>query len=212
MSFCSNCGSQIPDGTRFCPSCGAQQVQQAAPQNNYAQPQQAVPQYNYVQPQPQSPASMSKKDKTNAMGGWFKFLINIALFLGALANIGSAAQLIAGQPYGGSEEKEFCYELLPKLKTADTFYIVLCFVLVAYAIFVRFRLSGFKKSAPFFLYGLYVINIIGGIVYIILMNNAFKDLGEKPDFSSTAASLVITVIFLIINIVYFQKRKQYFTE
>lgn len=23
MSFCPNCGTQIPDGSRFCPNCGA---------------------------------------------------------------------------------------------------------------------------------------------------------------------------------------------
>ena len=22
MSFCGNCGAQIPDGTKFCPECG----------------------------------------------------------------------------------------------------------------------------------------------------------------------------------------------
>ena len=25
MAFCMNCGSQLPDGSRFCGSCGAQQ-------------------------------------------------------------------------------------------------------------------------------------------------------------------------------------------
>ena len=25
MAFCSQCGTQVPDGTKFCPNCGAQQ-------------------------------------------------------------------------------------------------------------------------------------------------------------------------------------------
>jgi len=34
--FCQNCGNQIPDGTNFCPNCGAGANQSAPP--NYVQP------------------------------------------------------------------------------------------------------------------------------------------------------------------------------
>lgn len=43
MAFCSNCGSQLPDGIQFCPNCGAPQLsgnvdaaymQGGNPQNN----------------------------------------------------------------------------------------------------------------------------------------------------------------------------------
>lgn len=41
MAFCSKCGAQLPDGTQFCPSCGAQQgaaaPAQDAPQTEPAQ-------------------------------------------------------------------------------------------------------------------------------------------------------------------------------
>lgn len=47
MSFCPNCGTQIPDGSRFCPNCGApagggyqQQPQQQYQQQYQQQPQQ----------------------------------------------------------------------------------------------------------------------------------------------------------------------------
>lgn len=32
MAFCMNCGSQLPDGSRFCGICGAQQGEQPAGQ------------------------------------------------------------------------------------------------------------------------------------------------------------------------------------
>ena len=38
MSFCTNCGTQIPDGSRFCPNCGAPVG--ANPQPQYQAPQQ----------------------------------------------------------------------------------------------------------------------------------------------------------------------------
>ncbi|MCW4012430.1 MAG: zinc ribbon domain-containing protein [Candidatus Bathyarchaeota archaeon] len=38
MPYCSNCGTQITDGSKFCSNCGAPQQQQAPPQQQYAQP------------------------------------------------------------------------------------------------------------------------------------------------------------------------------
>lgn len=45
MAFCSNCGTQIPDGSIFCPGCGSKCV--ATPQTpSYAEP--VLPQDTYV--------------------------------------------------------------------------------------------------------------------------------------------------------------------
>ena len=61
MAFCNQCGASVPDGTRYCPSCGTEQSAQAAAQpqqTSYTQPQQP----SYTQPQqsaytqPQQPA------------------------------------------------------------------------------------------------------------------------------------------------------------
>lgn len=51
MAFCTNCGAQAPDGTKFCPSCGqkievkapAVSVQEAPAQQSYTAPVQATP-------------------------------------------------------------------------------------------------------------------------------------------------------------------------
>ena len=56
MPYCSNCGTQIAEGSKFCSSCGAPQQQQAPPQQQYAQPpppptQTYNQQPNYNQPQ-----------------------------------------------------------------------------------------------------------------------------------------------------------------
>lgn len=34
--FCQNCGSQVPDGTRFCPKCGAEVNSTAQKISNFA--------------------------------------------------------------------------------------------------------------------------------------------------------------------------------
>lgn len=50
---CTNCGTQLAEGTTFCPNCGAQQAAPQAP----VQPQQPV--YGY-QPAPQAAAQPGK--------------------------------------------------------------------------------------------------------------------------------------------------------
>ena len=58
MSFCQNCGQQIPDGAPQCPNCGMPLMQQAMnqqpvyQQNPYPNQQQVVPNINTQQQQP----------------------------------------------------------------------------------------------------------------------------------------------------------------
>ncbi len=48
--YCSNCGNQMPDGSRFCRECGAAQAPSQASQE--PQPYQAPPQAQFVPPPP----------------------------------------------------------------------------------------------------------------------------------------------------------------
>ncbi len=50
MAFCSNCGTQYNEGTRFCPRCGAN-----ATPAGYAAPPQPVPYGGYAPPPQQAP-------------------------------------------------------------------------------------------------------------------------------------------------------------
>ena len=52
MSFCGNCGAQIPDGTKFCPECGQKvAVQQPAPAEPVQSAYEAPAQQSYEAPQ-----------------------------------------------------------------------------------------------------------------------------------------------------------------
>lgn len=82
MSFCSYCGAQIPDGTKFCPECG-QKVEAAptepaqpayeAPQQTYtppAQPSYEAPQQTYTPPaQSYTPPAQTYAPPTQSGGG-----------------------------------------------------------------------------------------------------------------------------------------------
>ena len=55
MSFCGNCGAQIPDGTKFCPECGQKvAVQQPVPAEPVQSAYEAPAQQSYTPPVQQS--------------------------------------------------------------------------------------------------------------------------------------------------------------
>ena len=55
MSFCGNCGAQIPDGTKFCPECGQKvAAQQPVPAEPVQSAYEAPAQQSYTPPVQQS--------------------------------------------------------------------------------------------------------------------------------------------------------------
>ena len=79
--YCSNCGTQIPDDSKFCTACGtAVAVVHAAPK---AQPAPAAQPQPVVQPQPAArpePAAKTKTEKKRAPA-WVSILVIVAAFL-----------------------------------------------------------------------------------------------------------------------------------
>lgn len=74
MAFCGKCGTQVNDGTKFCPSCGATIE---APAQQQAQ-QQAQPNYQQQTAQPVQqldPAQDAQQNKTMAVLAYIIFFI-----------------------------------------------------------------------------------------------------------------------------------------
>ena len=68
MSFCSHCGAQLPEGTKFCTECGQKldsvpQPPREEPVQSYTPPVQPENGGAYVPP-PAAPASVKKKSDT----------------------------------------------------------------------------------------------------------------------------------------------------
>ena len=82
MAFCNNCGTQIPDGAAFCPSCGAKYTPvPAAPtyqQPTYQQPTYQQPVYGY-----QPPVANAQPEVST--GAKVKGFIGMGLGIGSLA-------------------------------------------------------------------------------------------------------------------------------
>ena len=83
--FCGHCGSEVKDGARFCPGCGAPVAAGAAAA---AQPQQAYqqPQQQYAQPQyAQQPYQQAQYVQAVPLGAKSKIAAGLlAIFLGSL--------------------------------------------------------------------------------------------------------------------------------
>lgn len=204
--FCRTCGNQIPDGSAFCPKCGtrvAPPVEQPQPiPVDYQQPNYGGYQsFNgYQQPlQPELPMK------------WYKFLIYVSLFLGALLNLISGISIMTGGQYQGAAE--YVYMMFHGLKTLDVLTGILMLVSAAFSIYTRFRLSGYYKNGPLMLTYLYSFNVLVNLFYIIgtfvvLPGEITAELDIASDFGSLAAS----VAMIFINRTYFNKRMHLFTK
>jgi len=95
MAFCKNCGTEIPEGARFCPACGTVSEEPAeAQQTYYEQPEQAQQTY-YAQPESEysAPVEASPAETGSIFGkgiaavimAWFPITSIVAIILGSIA-------------------------------------------------------------------------------------------------------------------------------
>ena len=194
--YCSNCGGLVPDGQYTCPNCGAyvgstgqtynapnQNMQQGYYQNNIPYTQQSV--------QPE----LGMK--------WFKFVIYFQLFLSALVNIINGFRISTGLHYG----------VTSRLKMLDVCIGICIVVLGVLALITRFMLSGYKKCGPSMYIGLLIANIVIGFIYIaafyFIVSSVSPDVSISGD---TFITLETNMTLLVLNIIYFKKRKHLFVN
>ena len=185
--FCPNCGASVNDGNSFCANCGA-----------------PLSTANAQQPQYQQPLAPEPKMK------WFKFIIYFGLFAGALVNFLSGFSLLTGSIYEG--DAELVYAFFDELESIDTLVGIALIALAAFGVFVRFRLSGFYQNGPALLNATYIAAIVISIVYLMGVSSVLGDFAEGMDFSSYISSVVSSIAMVIINTIYFKKRKHLFVN
>ncbi|MCG3222846.1 MAG: zinc-ribbon domain-containing protein [Candidatus Heimdallarchaeota archaeon] len=90
--YCNNCGANLPEGTKFCPNCGADSGVAAQPAK--AQPQQANIQYSGTQPYSPPPTPYKPKEPILALIlSWFVMLGLGHMYAG---KVGKGLGLLAG--------------------------------------------------------------------------------------------------------------------
>ena len=212
--FCSKCGKENPDNSKFCYHCGATlNPAQAGFDGGQNQAFHGNPN-NYNAGAPAGYMSFTKTCIYNAerqgIGmNWFKFIIYFQLFASALLTFFTGMLTITGEHYGGYADMVYS-TFGSGLQIVDIIYGLCSFVIVGVALLARQNLAKFRAKgiSQYFVVmgGAVVLGILYYIVVSIITKIAFFDLM----IPSSIASLATSVLMLCLNVAYFNNRRQLF--
>ena len=201
--FCPHCGANIADNSVYCPYCNGNISEEARASSQNESP------YYIAGNQATPPKEANPLNDPRGMK-WFKFIIYVQLFLAAIMNTLTAVSVLSGNVYSGKAEQ--VYSTFPKMKGADIFYGVCLLAIAAFAIFVRFRLAGFYRNGPAMYYSLQVASLVVSVGYVFIASLILGvSFGSMMNVSSSA-SLVTSIVMLVVNINYFGKRSDLFVN
>lgn len=212
--FCKECGAEIPEGQYTCFVCGAYtgsvQVSENSQINvNYTSQYQVNNTYQNLMNQAVD-TSYSVQPEIGMK--WYKFVVNFMLFFSAVLNLFGGIATIKGGHYvdeQGVNRAEAVYAVYSGLKTIDIVMGVFCICLAAYALFVRQMLVNKKRIAPILFIAIYVVDIVAVIFYsMAVVNVAHLSISDILDIKDIAINLV----WVVINAIYFAKRKHIFVN
>ncbi len=201
MSFCSNCGAEIKqENQAFCSNCGAKIGEATAAYTN------SNPVYSQPVNQPVATPFPMK---------WYKFLIYFLLFAGAVVNIAFGFNYITGDIYTVQSDTKVTGEMVyavfgSGLKTVDVLYGVFGILIAVFGFYTRSRLAKYKANGPTCLYVLYIISAVAGLLYLIAVKSIVGTDLDIP--STTIVSAVTSFVMVLLNVIYFNKRKSLFTN
>jgi len=163
MSYCSKCGKELGDGTRFCPMCGFDTMSQGSGNNsgnNYNQ--NAGPQYN--------------SNQSRDMGGTLTIIMVLGI-LWAIGTIGVAIVCFLGEGY--------LFYFTGGLLFVAGILSLLCGLFTLLSCINIYKLENHQQACTYCLIGSIIALVVGGIiigvvgiVFYFLMKN------EKNRFSS----------------------------
>lgn len=212
--FCGHCGTNVDDNVKYCPSCGApvQSAQSAQsfeqnPLPPYTEPAQVngrtwkeIKQLGYI---------IGSDGKSYGIG-WMKFLLYFSFFAGAVTSLFSALNILTGMQYGS--DAALVYEAFPAMKAVDIIFGLLAILYSAGLIFVRYQISGLKRTAMQSYLAIFIFGLIVGYGYLL----AASIVVGTPITSALGETLghdVASFIMFIINYaVYFKHRSSVFVN
>lgn len=138
---------------------------------------------------------------------WYHFTIYFSLFASALINFVAGIQYMSGVQYDGMAD--YVYYVYDGLKAVDTLYGIICIGVAVLCIFTRFQLARFKVNGPMLLNIIYAVDAAVPLLYLGIVSSIT---GMNLISSSTASSVVGSIGIIIINSVYYKKRKHLFVN
>ena len=149
---------------------------------------------------------------------WYKFLINFALFASAVLGVISAIGMLTGSVYG--EDKEVVYEVFSSIKTVDTIFAIIYIAAAVFYVYTRFALSGYKAIGPVLVMVVYAINGVLSLAYnltVMSMIDKYSKIISTSEYKTSlitnaVTTVVVSIIMIIANKIYFDKRKALFVN
>ena len=214
MAYCTYCGTKLVDGTRFCPNCGnpvGETEGDGRPDPGIGQP------YGVGAAGGQAPYSSagssydsgnrSAADPAGMPMGWHKFLM-VIFIIGGIISILNGITMLTGIQYSmQGADPDAVYSYFPGLRMWDYVYGVICIALGVFQIYVRNRLNGFYANGPKLLMIFYIVGIVTSVLYLF---NASAIIGDAP--VESIGSVIVSVVMMIINYIYYRKRKELFVN
>ena len=194
--FCSSCGTQMEEGTLFCPNCGKSvddnlAVNETA--NNGAQQPEGA--YQYYNPNP-------------VLGlKWAHFLGYFALWAGALLNLVTGFQCITGLIYGG--DAGLVYAFYGGLQVLNILYGICLLGVVALGVITALSIIKCKKQTGKLVCLVYLVQSVLTVVYLI---GTSIILGSFAGDASVIMQIVISIVMIFVNRTYFNNRRDVYVN
>ena len=222
--FCPNCGTQLPDGSTSCPSCGATIGVPAQEAPVTPEPEPTTPPIPGAPPVPgatQYESSASYPVPADAVDAsaapplkGSKFVSGVQLFLSALSLAGTGVMLLTGAQYMTEygNAKDLVYTFYAGLQVVDIVFAVVFIALAVFAIVVRMNLAKFKRGATNQYLAFLGGNIVAQILYLVALAIVTQVGPLETLDSSTVIQLVSSVVMIVLSKIYFDKRAYLFTN
>lgn len=114
---------------------------------------------------------------------------------------------MTGGIYSGLASLVYAY--YPALKIVNILFGIIFLALAAFSVYVALQLKGFKKGAPQLLMYLYIAALAVAILYAILN---LIIVGSLSGLSTIIIEIIVSIVMIILNKIYFDKRKHLFVN
>lgn len=215
---CAACGQLVLEGTKYCPSCGAKIEEQTGFQETvdaaFTETDSGEQTYEQAAPQEESAYTVYEHNYTHQPEmpmKWYKFLIYVTLVLTCISNIFIGVQTIMGYQYiyDGVDMSEQVYAQYGGMQIVDIVYGLALVAMGVLAFIVRQKLAHYRKDGPKSLLILYGVSFALSVVYLIVVTLIT---GINLLDVSLVTNLIVTIVMMIVNKIYFDKRMHLFTE
>ena len=143
---------------------------------------------------------------------WYKFLIYFALFAGAVINGIAGILYLTGKIYdfaAGDGASALMYMFFGSLRIVDVIYGIALIGLAIIAVMTRQKLAGYSADGPKMLMTYYVLSTAVSVVYALLASIVT---GQNFFSGSVLLSIIVSIVMIFLNKVYFEKRAHLFNN